>query len=95
MNTEPTKPNCYDCAYRRQLAGDAHSACGHPDACGNQDPFTLFMQTAGGLLGDGGARKKLGVTGDPHGIVNGWFLWPSNFDPVWLRSCNGFKQKAV
>ena len=30
------------------------------------------------------------VVGDPHGIKNGWFMWPLNFDPTWLISCDGF-----
>jgi len=30
------------------------------------------------------------VKGNPHGIRNGWFMWPLNFDPVWLDSCDGF-----
>lgn len=35
---------------------------------------------------------KAKVTGMSHGIKNGWFFWPINFDPVWLVSCNGFKE---
>lgn len=31
------------------------------------------------------------VIGDEHGIKNGWFLHPFNFDPVWLRYCDGFE----
>lgn len=30
------------------------------------------------------------VTGHPHGIKSGWFIWPFNFDPTWLQSCDGF-----
>ena len=30
------------------------------------------------------------VTGNKHGIKNGWFQWPFNFDPIWLESCDGF-----
>jgi hypothetical protein len=33
---------------------------------------------------------KAKVAGDIHGIRSGWFMWPLNFDPVWLKSCNGF-----
>lgn len=33
------------------------------------------------------------VVGDKHGIRNGWFRWPVNFDPVWLVSCDGFSDK--
>ena len=38
--------------------------------------------------------ESLGVTGVPHGIERGWFSWPLNFDPVWLRTCNGFEAKG-
>jgi hypothetical protein len=24
----------------------------------------------------------------------GWFFWPYNFDPRWLKSCDGFEPKA-
>jgi len=33
---------------------------------------------------------KAKVEGHPQGIRNGWFMWPLNFDPVWLISCDGF-----
>lgn len=33
------------------------------------------------------------VSGNKHGISRGWFVWPLNFDPVWLQSCSGFSDK--
>jgi hypothetical protein len=33
------------------------------------------------------------VTADPHGISNGWFIYPWNFDPIWLRTCDGYETK--
>jgi len=30
--------------------------------------------------------------GDEHGISHGWFFHPFNFDPVWLRYCDGFEE---
>ena len=33
---------------------------------------------------------KMKVKLEERGIINGWANWPWNFDPVWLRSCNGF-----
>lgn len=33
------------------------------------------------------------VKGNPHGIKNGWFNWPWNFDPTWLETCDGFEAK--
>ena len=37
--------------------------------------------------------EGISVTGNEHGIRNGWFAWPFNFDPVWLDACDGFKEK--
>ena len=33
------------------------------------------------------------VRGYQHGIDNGWFLWPLNFDPAWLTECDRFDLK--
>ena len=35
------------------------------------------------------------VQGSQHGIKNGWFGWPFNFDPIWLVSCDGFTAKNI
>lgn len=40
------------------------------------------------------ANPKAKVTGDLTGIKGGWFLWPFNFDPIWLKSCDGFEFEA-
>lgn len=29
------------------------------------------------------AKPCVQVTGDPHGIANGWFMYPLLFDPTW------------
>ena len=39
--------------------------------------------------------NPLGVIGDHHGIRMGWFFWPFDYDPVWLKACKGFKRKEV
>ena len=36
---------------------------------------------------------KAKVEGNLHGIKHGWFMWPLNFDPTWLISCDGFSDK--
>jgi hypothetical protein len=90
-----TKPNCYECEYRGCIPGDAHSCCNHPENKNINDPMTQLMA----ILGNAGRvtamqhNSKIKVVGNPHGIRNGWFCWPINFDPTWLESCNGFKQK--
>ena len=48
------------------------------------------------LIGDAHSRCKNWTaitTGNPHGVSKGWFNWPFNFDPIWLISCNGYKEK--
>ena len=35
------------------------------------------------------------MRGDPHGIRNGWFIYPSLFDPVWKEvDCRNFKERV-
>ena len=38
-------------------------------------------------------NKNANVIGSSSGIRNGWFNWPYNFDPLWLRECDGFAAK--
>jgi len=38
------------------------------------------------------ANKKAKVIADPIGIRNGWFIWPINFDPIWLEQCTGYEK---
>ena len=34
------------------------------------------------------------VKGNRHGIRNGWFLYPMNYDPVWMENeCRNFEEK--
>lgn len=32
------------------------------------------------------------VIGDENGRKNGWFFHPINFDPIWLRYCDGYEK---
>lgn len=34
------------------------------------------------------------MTGDPHGIRNGWYIYPMLFDPIWrTKECINFEEK--
>lgn len=34
------------------------------------------------------------MTGNPHGIKNGWFNYPYNYDPIWMTNeCKNFDPK--
>lgn len=93
---EARKPDCYKCEYRGAIPGDCHSCCNHP-VFGSvpSNPLLALMAKRSGtsptIIGVGGIVVK----GNPHGIKNGWFCHPFNFDPLWLEECNGFKQKEV
>lgn len=85
---------CYRCCYRRNVPGDAHSACGHPDLNG----VTTNLQNIVDILNSDlssilTVAEKLKIKANPHGVKSGWFMWPFNFDPVWLENCDGFKEK--
>ena len=90
------KPNCYECKHRRDLVGDAHSKCQHPAFEDGVTPAlallaTLHASRRGGPIAQ--TNGGIAVKGNPHGIKNGWFMHPLNFDPVWLEECNGFEAK--
>ena len=38
------------------------------------------------------ANPSANVSAHQHGVNNGWFMWPFNFDPAWLINCDGFKE---
>jgi len=78
------RADCYKCKYRGSIPGDAHSCCNYP---GNKTGILdMFRQTSNN-------RAKLNIKANPYGAKNGWFMWPVNFDPVWLENCNGFTPK--
>ena len=85
------KPNCYQCKHRTGIPGDAHSECKHP-AVNDCDRVVAPIALNTGIRSQ--ALKRLNVSGNPHGIKNGWFFWPINFDPVWLETCDGFEPKG-
>ena len=76
---------CYECKYRGNISGDAHSCCRYP---GNKiGLFDLFDED------NQKNAKKLNIAAEKHGVISGWFYWPVNFDPVWLTNCDGFTAK--
>lgn len=80
------KVNCYKCEYRGSVPGDAHSCCRYP---GNSTDMFDFFNTK-----NINNIKKLNIKANKHGVNKGWFMWPVNFDPVWLENCDGFKEKV-
>ncbi len=40
------------------------------------------------------AKPDKEMTGNAHGIRNGWFMYPFNFDPTWMtKECSNYKKE--
>ena len=90
------KPNCYECKWRGEIPGNAHSCCNHPLVTSTRDEplnAVLALLAVVGRIDPSTAGNPLGVRGNPHGVRKGWFAWPFSYDPIWLESCNGFEPK--
>jgi len=90
------KPNCYDCKWRGNLVGDTHSCCKHPkNGVITDNPIgqLLAILSSAHRIDPFQIEGGLNVVGNLHGIKNGWFNHPFNFDPTWLESCDGFEVK--
>jgi len=97
-----SKPNCYECQHIGDgFPGNAHPSCVHPEvkSCGDSasnNLMALFASVGRGLpCIDLEGAEKLGINANPHGIRNGWFNWPLDFDPVWLLACDGFEERSA
>ena len=92
-----SKPNCYDCKFRRELVGNTHSRCAHP-SIGESVPVNDLLAAMGvgfQTAESTKAARHLNIAGHSHGIRMGWFIWPWNFDPTWLESCDGFESRTT
>jgi len=76
------KAGCYQCKHRGNVAGSRHSSCQYP---GNETDLFAIFNEANKIN-----ARKLQIQAHKHGILNGWFMWPIDFDPVWLLNCDGF-----
>lgn len=80
-----SKADCYSCKYRGNVPGDAHSCCRYP---GNKVGMFEFFEKVNIVN-----AERLKIQAHRHGVVNGWFYWPVNFDPTWLLNCEGYEEK--
>jgi hypothetical protein len=96
--TDNSRPLCYSCRYRHDLPWNTHSRCAHPavqaDSLAN-DPLAEILALMGRRVGGvlflpTQAAEALHIEAEEHGVMHGWFMWPLNFDPVWLRRCDGY-----
>lgn len=76
------KHNCYNCKYRGEVPGSAHSSCNvfEDKYCG--DIFRFMFERN---------WQTDNLKMNPHGVKNGWAIWPIDFDPVWVEHCNFYE----
>ena len=79
---------CYRCAYRYTVRGSVHSSCTHFATQASSEEVKALFDSAGATSP---MHDELKIEYDLHGFKSGWFFWPFNFDPVWLRNCAGFE----
>jgi len=86
--------DCYNCKFRSDALGSAHSKCNIISCSNNEGSDALEYLIASGKyqLINGETKEPL-VKLNEHGVKNGWALWPINFDPIWVESCNFYTEK--
>jgi len=100
MTAPPDKNfDCWSCKHRRAIPGSCHIRCAHP-LVPAPEPITQVLATLASarrvpFMQDCDALDTLNIQGSPHGIRNGWFNWPLDFDPTWLLNCDGYDRKEA
>jgi len=78
--------NCYQCKFRGNVAGSVHSSCQHPAVERGKFELAVFFAMCPDAFHDT-------IIANRHGINQGWFVWPLDFDPVWLEKCVLLEEK--
>ncbi len=89
---------CKECIHHRQLENSTHFKCISPLVI---DPESNIESETLKLLGIEQDPKLspnselLDLIVDIEGVMKGKFNWPFNFDPYWVKRCNGFVKEAL
>lgn len=83
---------CDTCMYRGSVPNSRHSCCNHPEALKVEQSGESLMSLMKGYVEDSRVNQvtNIKVEAEAQGIQGGWFMWPWNFDPLWLKSCTGY-----
>lgn len=82
------KPDCYSCKYRGNTAGSAHSRCNLIREINPENSELMELLFACGQMSfiNEQTNERL-IEMNNHGIINGWAIWPMDFDPIWVDKC--------
>lgn len=102
MSTPNALPpeKCWACVHRGEVPGSAHSSCQHPATApefhdnASAQAIGILGRHSGITTMPSAAAVTLRITASVYGISRGWFIWPVNFDPTWLETCNGFSPRT-
>lgn len=53
-----------------------------------------FRSSVPGSAHSSCSKESAIIEAEDHGIKMGWVMWPFDFDPVWLNSCDSFMPKV-
>ncbi len=84
---------CKECIHHRQLENSAHFKCANPAVIDPESEVTSKTLELLGIEPDLKISPNAGLldlTVDIQGLKESKFNWPFDFDPYWVKHCNGF-----
>jgi hypothetical protein len=95
MNDQEDMSNkCYKCVFGRKLPMATHFECNHVEAQKWKSSSKWMHHMMECMV-----KKQLpntyplNIEAHETGLKGNYFHWPYNFDPLWLKSCTGFKEE--
>jgi hypothetical protein len=86
--------NCYDCKFRGDVPGFAHSCCTFVPEEMRVNLMLHYLQGKRLVLTIEESEEPTPLLElNSHGVKNGWANWPIGFDPVWISNCKLFTHK--
>lgn len=83
--------NCYSCKHKCNVPGDSHISCGQPNIRSQAMIISIAVLTGNSKV----LEDFLNVRFNPHGVQNGWFNYPMNYDPIWMDGQCKLHESAV
>lgn len=77
---------CNTCSYRGNAIGSGHHAtCNYPDMDNKTKTDISLLSIADFTTFNKVLKEQFGFTTKNHAVVNGWFSFPLDFDPAWIK----------
>jgi hypothetical protein len=84
---------CRECKHHRDILGDCHISCLHPDSGIGNHPLSSMIIMLGKQMGSYyKPSDKMNITANEHGIKHCWCNWPFNYHEIWLETCDCFEE---